>query len=180
MSNTRFCQLQIGLIGLLPFLFLFFKTFSSLIILAKTERHIQVERMETLVFLPTLEEMVYFSSFSLMFSAGFLQIFFIMLKNAPSVSSFFGLLNFSKTLPICTKVFLWLCIIQCLCTDLWMLSHFFKKYFSSVKSNWLRCMIFLTSCWIWFASISFENFASGKLLFFFCWIVFWLIVISLR
>lgn len=44
------------------------------------------------------------------------------------------------------------CNIYICVYDLWMLNRFL--HFSIVKSNWLSCMIFLTSCWIWFASIS--------------------------
>lgn len=86
MLTIRLCHLQIGLIGLLPFQFLFFKKFPCLIILAKIEHYVQVEGIETLVFPPILEEVVYFSLLSLMFSADLLSIF---LNDAPSVSSFF-------------------------------------------------------------------------------------------
>lgn len=49
--------------------------------------------MGTLVFSPTLEEMVYFSSFGLMLSAGLLRIFFIMLMNASLFLVSLGLLK---------------------------------------------------------------------------------------
>lgn len=76
MLTIRLCHLQIGLIGLLPFLFLFFKKFPCLIILAKTEHYVQVEGIETLVFLPVLE-VAYFSPFSLMFSADLLKSYYV-------------------------------------------------------------------------------------------------------
>lgn len=49
--------------------------------------------MGILVFSPTLEEMVYFSSFGLMLSAGLLRIFFIMLMNASLFLVSLGLLK---------------------------------------------------------------------------------------
>lgn len=55
MLTIRLSHLQIGLIGLLPFLFLFLKKFPCLIILPKTKHYIQVEGIGTLVFLPILE-----------------------------------------------------------------------------------------------------------------------------
>lgn len=135
-----------------------------------------VERMGILVFSPTLEEMVYFSSFGLMLSAGLLRIFFIMLMNASLFLVSLGLLKdiefFKDPSHMHWNVFVTLCYTTFM---YWFMNAepFFVFFFLSVKFNWLKCMIFLTSCWIWFASISLRILHQANYCFFFsCWIVF--------
>ena len=109
-----------------------------------------------------------FSPLRIMFAVGLSYIAFIMLSYVPSIPAFWkvfiinGCWILSKAFSASIEIIIWFLFFNLLMwyitlIYLWTLKN---PYIPGIKLTWSWCMIFLTCCWILFATIFLRIFAS--------------------